>query len=82
MITVHYRDAGPIVVGERARVWPIDHPGPYVSNKGWVETSPVQGVDLFSNARGPIFWTQSGTRYVPGNTDESLPKASPRKARA
>lgn len=75
MITVHYRDVGPLVVGESARVWPIDHPGPYVSNTCWVSTTKVLGTDLRSNPRGPIFWTAAGKRYVPGDTDESMPKA-------
>ena len=82
MITVRYRDVGPVTVGKRARVWPIDHPGQYVSNTGWAETTPVQGVDLFCNPRGPVFWTESGTRYVPADTDESLPKSSQRRAKA
>ena len=82
MITVRYRDVGPIVVGKRARVWPIDHPGVYVSNKGWAETTPVAGVHLFGNGRGPVFWTESGTRYVPGDTDESPPIASRKRAKA
>ena len=82
MITVHYRDVGPVIVGQPARVWPIDHPGPYVSNTGWAQTTPVCGVELYGNPRGPVFWTESGTRYVPGDTDESLPKAKPRRAKA
>ncbi len=82
MITVHYRDVGPVSVGKPARVWPLDHPGQYVSNNGWALTSPVKGVDLFCNRRGPVFWTESGTRYVPGDTDESPPRASIKKAKA
>ena len=53
MITVHYRDVGPVIVGKPARVWPINHPGQYVSNNGWALTSPVKGVDLFCNRRRP-----------------------------
>ena len=55
MITVHYRDVGPVIVGQPARVWPIDHPGPYVSNTGWAQTTPVRGVELYGNPRGPVF---------------------------
>jgi hypothetical protein len=82
MITVRYRDVGPVVVGKRARVWPIDHPGQYVSNTTWAETTTVQGIARFSDPRGLVFWTESGTRYVPADTDESLPKPSSKRAKA
>lgn len=71
MLSIHYVDlAGEIVVGRPATVWMLEFPA-----LGWTHTGVVMGYDLYSNKRGPIFWTRDGTRYVPANTDETLPVA-------
>ena len=76
MITVIYVDlAAGLALNRPARVIPLNHPSPLVSNRGWVTTSNVAGIDTHSNPRGPVFWTKNGTRYVPAPTDDSLPEA-------
>lgn len=60
---VRYHDCMPPVLGEPARVFPMDHP--IASNTRWVRTSPVQMI-VTETPRGPIFETVN-TRWVPAS---------------
>lgn len=47
--TVFYRPSGfPIIEGQGAHVYPINHTSPYVSNRHICHTSPVQYYDAES----------------------------------
>jgi hypothetical protein len=64
---VQYIDLAHCVVGQSAKVMPLDHPREEI-NRTWVHTSPV--LRFMLQSRGPVFETRN-TVYWPAETDES-----------
>lgn len=77
---VRYKDLSFLRVGLPAMVMPIDHPSEFVSNHVWATTSTVQAI-LYESSNGPVFETEN-TIYLPADTDEYVPEASPAEDRA
>lgn len=60
---VRYSAVKELRVGHTALVFPVDHPGPGVSNTQWAQTSEVQ--DIRTRPDGGVEFDTFYTRYVP-----------------
>ena len=79
---IRYADLGNCLIGRRADVFVRTHPSvPRIPVGGaWITTSEVLGF-LRHEANGPVFETRNSI-YRPEETDETLPKASVKRASA
>ena len=76
---VEYADLMKCVIGYPAIVYTVDHPNLTTKHK-WRKTSPVVRITQHT-PNGPVFETRNSI-YKPEETDETLPKASVKKASA
>ena len=76
---IEYADLMKCVIGYPAIVYTVDHPN-LATKHQWRKTSPVLGF-LRHEANGPVFETRNSI-YKPEETDETLPKASVKRASA
>ena len=78
---IRYADIGDCHIGASAFIFLKKHPSlPLPEGGEWVYTSEVLGF-LRHEANGPVFETRNSI-YKPEETDETLPKASVKKASA
>ena len=76
---VKYSDLSKCVIGHGAIVYTVEHPRLATKYK-WRVTSPVLRF-IRHEANGPVFETMNSI-YRPEETDETLPKASVKRASA
>lgn len=75
---IKYADLMKCVIGQRAHVYVVAHPA--APQRSWLFTSPVVRM-LQHTPNGPVFETLNSI-YRPEETDETLPKASVKRASA
>ena len=76
---IEYANLARCVIGHEAIVYTVEHPR-LVTKYRWRITSPVLRF-IRHEANGPVFETRNSI-YRPEETDETLPKASVKRASA